>query len=69
MKKFNIYFTVVLIMVVWAYVTSLITDYVFNRPVHEFIQMFFSLAILTYSYFCFYYIYKLLFNSFKAKKQ
>lgn len=67
MKNFKIFFKVVLIMLIWAYVTSLITDNIFNRPMNEFIQMFFSLVILAYSFLCFHYIYKLLFNNFKKQ--
>jgi hypothetical protein len=67
MKNFKIFFKSVLIVLLWAYVTSFITDNIFNRPMNEFIQMFFSLFILTYSFLCFHYIYKLLFNNFKIK--
>lgn len=67
MKNFKIFLKSAAIMILWAYATSIITDHIFSRPVNEFIQMFAFLVILTYSFYCFRYIYRIIFNNLKTQ--
>ena len=45
---------------IWVYTTTMINEYIFNRPMHSAIQLSVTLGILAYSFVCVNFIYKIL---------
>jgi hypothetical protein len=51
---------VIIIFSIWAYLTTVITEFVISRPMYPFVQLTFSIGIISYTFLCFHLIYKYL---------
>jgi succinate dehydrogenase hydrophobic anchor subunit len=56
-------FYVAVILTSWAYITTIVTEYLLNRPLDSTLQLMTALSIMAYSFFVGYTVYRILSKS------